>query len=274
MLDGLTVGEIRQLLDHANLGILLFDAEGRACDCNPALSQWLGEIAVEMIGQRREDLAGGPLAPLLEADGPVQVSGPDGTPRFLEVRSITLDNGQDGRRVEALLYRDVTAETQLRTQVERLTEALQAEATSDPDTGLLNRRGLLLALEPQVARSRRYERPLSVIVVEVGGESGPGPWLGDASRLLKDQLRWADLVGHAENGQFVVALPETDSEHAQVLAVKLRSLLGDLAGQDGAAPQVRIGVSSWRRSDNATALLRRAAEQLSGDRAQTCAVAS
>lgn len=274
MLDGLSAGQIRQLLDHANLGILVFDAEGRACECNQVLSGWLGDKAPELLGQSREALANGPLGSLLRSDIPVQLDGNGNSSRYLKVNAVSFAGEDGAHRAQVLVYRDVTAETRLRNQVEHLNQALEAETTSDPTTGLLNRRGLLLALEPQVARSRRYERPLSVIVAQVTGGSGPEPWLTGASRLLKDQLRWADLVAYTEDGQFVIALPETDSSHAETLGGKLRGLLGELCARDGSSPQVRVGVSSWRRSDNATALLRRAAQQLAGDPARVCAAVS
>ncbi|MEJ2687589.1 MAG: diguanylate cyclase, partial [Gammaproteobacteria bacterium] len=219
-------------------------------------------------------LANGPLAALLHSDTSVQLDGHGSGSRYLKVSAVSLAGDDDGHRAQVLVYRDVTAETRLRTQVEHLNQALEAETTSDPATGLLNRRGLLLALEPQVARSRRYERPLSVIVAELAGERGPDPWLTGASRLLKDQLRWADLVAHTEHGRFVIALPETDSGHAETLGVKLGGLLGELCAQDGSSPQVRVGVSSWRRSDSATALLRRAVQRLDDDPARICAAVS
>lgn len=274
MLDGLTAQETRQLLDQAMIGIVLFDADGRVCGWNRVLSEWLGAKTAALFGSSRAAAADETLAGLLTAGATVRLGDAGAAPRFLEVCSVVLGSGEAGPQTEALLYRDVTEQVHLRAKVERLEAALQAEAVSDPATGLLNRRGLLLALEPQVARSRRYDRPLSVIAVHVSDHQGDSAWLTQASQLLKDQLRWADLTAYTEGGQFVIALPETDSKHAQALGDKLRNSLGELLAQGNSSPRVRVGIAGWQRSDNAMALLRRATERLGGDSTLTRAVAS
>lgn len=274
MLDGLTAQETRQLLDRAMIGVLLVDADGRVCGWNRVLAEWLGAKTATLFGCSRAGVSDETLAGLLVDGTTVRLEGAGAAPRFVDVRSVVLQGGGAGPQTEALVYRDVTAEIHLSAKVEQLDAALEAEAVSDPATGLLNRRGLLLALEPQVARSRRYERPLSVIAVEVGNHQSDSGWLTQASQLLKDQLRWADLIAYTEGGRFVIALPETDGKHAQALGAKLSNALGELLAQGNSGPHIRIGIADWRRSDNATALLRRASERLAGDSTLNRAVAS
>ncbi|HKK14451.1 MAG TPA: hypothetical protein VKA14_07290, partial [Gammaproteobacteria bacterium] len=79
------------------------------------------------------------------------------------------------------------------------------------------------------------------------------------ARLLRDQLRWADLVAVTQAGDFVAALPETDAGDAAALAAKLAARVQELA-VEGAPIRVRYGVSSWRRGDHAPTLLARAAQ--------------
>lgn len=77
-------------------------------------------------------------------------------------------------------------------------------------------------------------------------------------------MRWADLVGRLESGQFVFVLPETDREAASALAHKLATQLrtlnisvdSDLAVQ----PQACFGVAAWEKGDDLRLLLTRSNE--------------
>jgi GGDEF domain-containing protein len=90
------------------------------------------------------------------------------------------------------------------------------------------------------------------------------------ARLLKDQLRWADLVGCTEQHEFMLVLPETTTDAALLLAGKLTGRLRDLAGQElgGESLDSCYGVTGWRRSDTAESLLARAGVALSQARAE------
>jgi GGDEF domain-containing protein len=90
------------------------------------------------------------------------------------------------------------------------------------------------------------------------------------ARLLKDQLRWADLIGCTEQHEFMLVLPETTPDAALLLAGKLTGRLRDLAGQelDGESLDSCYGVTGWRRSDTAESLLTRAGVALSQARTE------
>ena len=145
--------------------------------------------------------------------------------------------------------------------LESMRNELEKHVLTDSRSGLLNQRGIMLALEPQVARSRRYNSPISVIMMSVHGVSeNDSDDLIHVAQLLKDQLRWADLIGCTDNGEFILALPETTSQAAMALADKLKNLIQPDAEHSLTAC---YGVTSWRRSDNATTLLERASAALS-----------
>ncbi|MDX2463692.1 MAG: diguanylate cyclase, partial [Porticoccus sp.] len=84
------------------------------------------------------------------------------------------------------------------------------------------------------------------------------------SQLLRDQMRWADLVGRLDSGQFVFVLPETDKEAAISLANKIASQLNALKvtvdDQLSVEPQACFGVASWEKGDDIRLLLERSNE--------------
>lgn len=90
--------------------------------------------------------------------------------------------------------------------------AMLRGAQSDPETGLLDRAGLCLRLEQELARSRRYGRPLTVALLEPA-EPLAGRLRSYATQL-RMKLRAPDVVGHVGGGRFVVLLVESALEAA------------------------------------------------------------
>ena len=127
----------------------------------------------------------------------------------------------------------------------------------------------MLALEPQVARSRRYNSPIAVISLDVYGINDNDKLCKQIALQLKDQLRWADLIGCDDDRSFLLILPETGEHDAHQLAEKLRNrLIGFIQdASETQTPHIFYGVTGWQRTDNATTLLRRASRALEQSRA-------
>jgi GGDEF domain-containing protein len=176
--------------------------------------------------------------------------------QHLEVQRVELPDGAHAR-----LYLNISREIAYH-------DGLRQHILTDPDTGLLNRRGIMLALEPQVARSRRYNRPISVIVLEVSCAPDDAAIRKQIAQQLKDQLRWADTIGCTGPREFLLVLPETTEEAALQLVDKLKTCLNTmpLTHCAGHALPVYFGVTSWKRNDNASSLLTRATAAVSRSR--------
>jgi diguanylate cyclase (GGDEF)-like protein len=188
------------------------------------------------------------------------------------LRRHDLDLGADGFR--AVCYVDVTEETQWRRRSEQLQQQLDHLSTIDPVSGLLNRRAMVQQLEPLVSRSRRYQNPLSVIAMELlnmdavkqqFGEDALQHGIKELSFLLKDQLRWADLVSRTDDNQFVFVLPETDKSAAVHLANKINHYVADLSinyQKHSIRWLASFGVSAWEKGNDSVLLLRHATQSL------------
>lgn len=104
-------------------------------------------------------------------------------------------------------------------------------AKTDGLTGLLNRRSLFEIASQEFARAQRYNRSLSVLMLDIDHfkriNDTYGHHLGDlviqsVASILKETLRETDSVGRYGGEEFVVILPETALEQAFEVAERIR----------------------------------------------------
>ncbi|MGE3774775.1 MAG: PAS domain-containing protein [Gammaproteobacteria bacterium] len=117
--------------------------------------------------------------------------------------------------------------------------------------GVLPREAALLRLEAEISRSRRYSNPLSCLVARVDGEASAYAAL---ERMLRDQLRWVDVLARWSDTELLVLLPETPARAATALCRKLATQARGL----GREVVVTWGASTWRRGDDAALFVARA----------------
>ena len=108
------------------------------------------------------------------------------------------------------------------------------QADLDPLTEISNRRGFELALETEMLRSARYDRPCSLVLTDlddfkrVNDEHGHA--VGDAvlvsfSRRLRESLRASDVAARIGGEEFALVLPEIDLDGAVIVAERIRKSL-------------------------------------------------
>ena len=140
----------------------------------------------------------------------------------------------------------------------RLARALRTAATTDPLTGVANRRAWETEAARHLARALRTGEALSFAIIdlddfkEVNDREGHGA--GDA--LLRElathwagRLRQADLLGRYGGDEFVICLPATDEEGAW-------EVLGQLAATHPFS--WTVGVATARDGDTLSTVLARA----------------
>ncbi|HLY95519.1 MAG TPA: GGDEF domain-containing protein [Gaiellaceae bacterium] len=113
---------------------------------------------------------------------------------------------------------------------------LREEAYRDHKTGLLNTRGIANVADDELARARRFGRPLSVLVCDVddlrGINNRYGHVVGDAALVeiaeaFRSELRDYDLCARFGGDEFVIVLPETDLEQALLVADRIQRRLAE-----------------------------------------------
>lgn len=141
-------------------------------------------------------------------------------------------------------------------------EALAAQAREDFLTGLFNRRHFMELAEAELLRSERYERPLSVLMMDIdhfknindtyGHQSGDVV-LRHLSLILRETLRQVDIIGRIGGEEFSILLPETALDSAVKVAERLREKISlheiFLAGGLPLHFTVSIGVATLSSKD-------------------------
>jgi diguanylate cyclase (GGDEF)-like protein len=253
MLNKLTLGEATTLLDTCPLALLLVNDDGQVCGYNDAFAALLGDVVTELADSTDDIRNDGLLAPLLGQGTLINWIMPDGDERWLAVES-TIMNG-----VTARYYQDVTEKLRLKKERDHCSEELKDQTLRDEHlTSLLNRRGILVSLDPLVARSRRYNSPLSVVAMGLQAGAERDKALVKVSYLLKDQTRWADLVGCNADHDFILILQETTQDAALLLVDKLSAHLARMSNGQPDALTACYGVAACQKNDGAEEMLGRA----------------
>jgi diguanylate cyclase (GGDEF)-like protein/PAS domain S-box-containing protein len=113
----------------------------------------------------------------------------------------------------------------------RLRETLREQSIRDPLTGLYNRRFLQEALEKELQRAVRKERPVSVIFLDIDhfkkfndefGHDAGDSVLTSMADILRLHFRAEDLVCRYGGEEFAVVLPEATLQDALARAEELR----------------------------------------------------
>ncbi|MEO5699618.1 MAG: GGDEF domain-containing protein [Casimicrobiaceae bacterium] len=135
-------------------------------------------------------------------------------------------------------------------------------ATTDLVTGTLNRRGFMGAAGQEFTRAARYERPLSVLAVDIDHfkaiNDAHGHEAGDAvlqqfAAAWQALLRGTDRLGRMGGEEFAILLPETDAVHARELADRVRTACAETTFPflpAGTVVTVSVGVASMETGDS------------------------
>jgi diguanylate cyclase (GGDEF)-like protein len=119
---------------------------------------------------------------------------------------------------------------------------LRQIAKQDPMTDALTRRGFFAEVEKDFKRSRRYERPSALVVIDVDSfkaiNDGYGHPAGDEvlvaiSRICNQTLRQSDRFGRIGGDEFALLLPETNADEALQCAERIRAQIADLRVKSG-----------------------------------------
>ena len=150
--------------------------------------------------------------------------------------------------------------------------ALVDLATTDPLTGLLNRRAMDVRLAEEEARAVRERAPLAVINMDVDffkhvndkyGHAMGDVVLRNLGRMLREATRLTDHSARMGGEEFLLVCPNTDVNGAAVLAEQLRSRFEALDHQDGevrirATASFGVAVMEPEQEPDVARLLRRA----------------
>ena len=144
--------------------------------------------------------------------------------------------------------------------------AMARLATTDPLTGIANRRGLNTRLSEERSRAERYGSTFCILLLDldhfkaindVHGHDAGDAMLREIAHLLQDTCREPDVAGRWGGEEFMMILPQIDVTEAEDVASRVRERvesedafgMGDLT--------ISIGVASFEAGDTNDSLFAR-----------------
>lgn len=275
------VDQLSRILAEMANGVALFDFDMRLVFCNEQYHRMFPRTRdVRVPNTRLEDI----LRTALKI-GEQTAQGDDPEAWIRSVVEAVSSGGEEEIRLadgRALIVRNRTVEgfghvsvvsdvTDIRSAEDRLAaaaEQLRVLASTDPLTGLANRRALTELLDREVVRTARLRCALSAIMIDVDHfkafNDTHGHQAGDRClQLIADVLqdtasRGTDIVARYGGEEFCIILPETDARGAFGVAERIRLRIEALAvpGEGGATTHVTasFGIATIGRDEEKSEL--------------------
>ncbi len=156
-----------------------------------------------------------------------------------------------------------------------LYEKIQELAITDGLTAIYVRRHFIERLNEEVARSKRHNLKLSLLMIDLDHfkqcNDTYGHLVGDIvlkeiSRIMKEYVRQVDLIGRYGGEEFVIALPDTDKNSALNVADRIRMSVEKhkfRAYDETISMTISIGVATFPETgDDVATLIDRADQAL------------
>jgi diguanylate cyclase (GGDEF)-like protein/PAS domain S-box-containing protein len=275
---------VADLLEAVPVPVFFKNREDRSFRMvNQRFADLHGCAGEDVVGQTLEDLFDPEVAARIESrerafyedDEPRQVYETDiefagiGTRRMVMHKAKMRDAANRLIGITGVMV-DVTESHRLRQELERL-------ATTDPLTGLANRRAFMVRAGEEIERAARHGRPLSVVMIDVdhfkaindrhGHEAGDRVLARVADMVRATIRKAADFAARFGGEEFVLLLPETPVGGAWALAERIREAF-ETTAVDTAGGAVSFtasfGVEQFRPEldDGIETVLRRADDAL------------
>lgn len=264
---GAVPGRVDSALNLFSAGVLVLDAKLRIVMANQSAASIANRAANELTGQRLDDWswqkAEGWQAPwtttlhsgLAISDEPLILLANEGEERSFLVSCAFVGDGDEGRKGVLVTLDDMTTverqNRELMSMVVKLRQSqevineknreLKLLATTDPLTGIANRRTLMEELDAQMKQARLEGSPLSCIMTDIDHfkqvNDNYGHAVGDdviraTAEVMQGLCRDEDLVGRYGGEEFVLVLPRLDAEAAAEVAERARIAVIALAYGD------------------------------------------
>ncbi len=271
---------VAELMEAVPIPLFYWNLDGTLRRANRHYAAVYGHTTGSIVGKRPEDILPPHVAKFLREQNAKLIEGGDsqtyegdvevpgrGRRRFVVHRALMRDLEDRPVGIAGAML-DLTEEYSLRQELERL-------ASTDPMTGLYNRRVFMERLEERATQFERYGTPVSLVILDVdhfksvndtyGHDFGDTVLVGLA-RLLRDKVRQGiDLVARFGGEEFVLLLPETQGPAAARMAERLRAAFAEFAFDHASGPKrfsASFGIAELTRGEDVTGLLKRADDAL------------
>lgn len=146
-------------------------------------------------------------------------------------------------------------------------DTLEYLVNHDPLTKGFNRNYFNEFLESQIKISERYNKDLSLIMLDIDHFKNVndeyGHYAGDCvlkelSNIVMENIRKSDIFARIGGEEFAIILPETNAQSAMVLSEKLRKLVSNNAFNQVGKITISLGITQSFRGDTPNIIYNRA----------------
>lgn len=269
---------LASILDQAPVGICISDVDGTLQAINPAYCQLFEYSAAELIGKPMSMVSPAPYRGVMnelyrrfidsgmEFRGEWEVNTKLGQSRTVLATSARISGLNPPQAVTFVI--DITDKKHLENDLIEKAQLLEKRAREDGLTGLLNRQASFDMLDYALERCKRYQETLSVLMLDVDffkqindtyGHMTGDKVLKAVSGAIKQSIRTVDIAGRYGGEEFIVLLPNIDTEGAVVVAERLRSAIQQLKFEVAEMEiTASLGVASYIDNDDTEFLVNRA----------------
>lgn len=270
----------RTVIEEMDAGLCLLDPRGVLLYESPSSQKLHGQAPLEMVGKDWIAACVHPDDQQPMRDVLYGLLGAENAVSALEIRlrctrqtwcsvQVSLRNCLHMPEIRALLctFKDISALKDVEHQLRLL-------ATTDILTGLPNRRHFDTLARQEIARTLRYQRPLTLVMIDVDYFKSINDRFGhpvgdEVLRCLGDicrqELRCEEMPSRLGGEEFAVLLPETDLAGARLLAERLRRAVStyEIPALKDHALTASFGISQFTGSeDTLESMMARADEAL------------
>lgn len=187
---------------------------------------------------------------------------------MIACRPVLKDDVVDGA---VIAFRDITEQKQYLQSLETVNKLLETQASTDALTGIYNRIKLNKSLAIEIARAKRYNSLLSLIIFDIDhfknvndtyGHSAGDDVLKRLTKLVKSNIRETDIFARWGGEEFVILAPGLSTVESVKLADKLRHKIEEFDFEKPPKVTSSFGIASYKDGDVSTILINRADEAL------------
>jgi diguanylate cyclase (GGDEF)-like protein len=165
------------------------------------------------------------LVPIFQQDQIVSVLGVGNKPADYD------QNDVDFVEYIASLVWSIVAKKRADEKIQNLNEKLASLAMIDELTKLPNRRAFFMRGAEEISRSKRYQSPLTMLMLDIDRfkniNDTYGHTIGDTAlqcfaKVLREQVREVDIPARLGGEEFGILLPNTNLEEAKIIGERVR----------------------------------------------------
>ena len=151
-------------------------------------------------------------------------------------------------------------------ELETMADELKILATTDSLTKVNNRYAIMNILATEINRSRRYNEPLSVLMFDADhfkeindnyGHDVGDVVLFDLAKTVQKSLREIDIIGRYGGEEFLVLMPNTAIDDAQIRGERVRSAVEKHCFETVGTVAISLGLVQCNSDEDVDGLFRR-----------------